>query len=114
MSQFRNSTGSNTSGITLSRYIRLLCLSTIVVLWETGENIYLLWYNISKGVEPYLNWEDLHFNFSRVARFPRFLLMDDVYHALVTALWIPPTGAIAFCLCFVHGGGKREGLSTTV
>lgn len=91
------------SSISVSRFVRLLALSFIVMLVDNVENIYISVFNINQGLSPYTSWADVHYNFSRIARFPRFLISDADYATSVALWWIVPTSCIFFFACLATG-----------
>ncbi|KIJ45903.1 hypothetical protein M422DRAFT_29555, partial [Sphaerobolus stellatus SS14] len=95
---------NSASSIGLSRYIRLLFLSTITVIYEAAFDLYLIVYNLKVGgLSPYNSWQDVHANFSRIGRFPRFLLPNVDFASLLATWWIPTASCLFFFLCFVLG-----------
>lgn len=94
---------SSPFSISVSRYIRLLALSAVVVPWEMGMDIFLLQYNISLGLNPYSSWASVHEDFSRVRHLPWVSYPDKVRHALMVAWWIVPTSCINLFIFFGIG-----------
>lgn len=91
------------SSISVSRYVRLLCLASIEVFWEFAANIYILWYNVHLGLEPYVNWAFVHFDFSRVQQYPRFFFTNEIFNSIQFMWYIPSIGCIVFFLIFGTG-----------
>ncbi|KIJ47231.1 hypothetical protein M422DRAFT_66561 [Sphaerobolus stellatus SS14] len=91
------------SAISPSRYFRLMALAIVEITWDTGTNIYILYYNIIGGLRPWTTWTNVHSNFSRVGRFPNFLVPIDVIHNFIFQWWIIPISCIFFFLFFGTG-----------
>lgn len=94
---------SSPFSISVSRYIRLLALSAVVVPWEMGMDIFLLQYNISLGLYPYSSWADVHEDFSHVGHLPWISYPDKVRQALMVAWWITPISCIYLFIFFGIG-----------
>ncbi|KIJ47232.1 hypothetical protein M422DRAFT_205956 [Sphaerobolus stellatus SS14] len=92
------------SAISPNRYFRLMALAIIEITWDTGMNIYVLWFNISGGLRPWTNWDDVHSNFSRIGRFPRFLLPDSLWQQYILQWWILPVSCVFFFIFFGFSG----------
>jgi pheromone a factor receptor len=81
-----------------------MCLASIEVLWELAASTFVLYYNIKiAGVHPYVSWDFVHFDFSRIAQYPRFLLPDATYSSLLFTGWIPTMASICFFIFFGTG-----------
>ncbi|KIJ22555.1 hypothetical protein M422DRAFT_40025 [Sphaerobolus stellatus SS14] len=95
---------NSASSIGLSRYIRLLLLSSITVVYEAAFDVYLIVYNLKiNGVSPITSWHDVQLEFSRIARYSRFLLPNAVLVPLMMTWWIPTSACLLFLFCFVLG-----------
>ncbi|KIJ45907.1 hypothetical protein M422DRAFT_165926 [Sphaerobolus stellatus SS14] len=95
---------NSVSSIGLSRYIRLLFLSTIVVIYEAAFDLYIIVFNLTVGgLSPDNSWQDVHAEFSRIDRFPRFLLPNVDFASLLATWWIPTASCLLFFVCFVLG-----------
>jgi len=91
------------SSISVSRYIRLMALSSVEIGWELAANIYVLQYNLKIGGFYTYEWGVVHSNFGRIARWPRFLLTDSIYQTFLIEWWIVPAACMAFFLFFGTG-----------
>ena len=97
------------SSISVSRYIRLMALSSVEVFWELAANIYVLYFNLKlNGLPAYRNWAWVHFDFNRIDRNPRFLVPDNVFEAFLITWWIIPSACFAFFLFFGAGEEAME------
>ncbi|TFK87807.1 fungal pheromone STE3G-protein-coupled receptor [Polyporus arcularius HHB13444] len=67
---FREYLTSGTS-LTGSRYLRLMALAMTDILLDTPLGIYEIYSNAIAGpIQPWISWEDTHFDFSHVEQFP--------------------------------------------
>jgi len=92
------------SAISQGRYFRLMALAIVEIAWDTGINIYLVYLNVHSGLFPWTNWNDVHFNFSRIAQYPNFLVPQEVISANIFEWWIVPISSIFFIIFFGFGG----------
>ena len=67
---------SSYSNLTSSRYVRLMCLAGIELLCTVPLGTYGIYLNIKTGVSPWISWENVHFDFSRVILVPALLWRD--------------------------------------
>ncbi|KIJ47227.1 hypothetical protein M422DRAFT_28897 [Sphaerobolus stellatus SS14] len=101
------------SSISMSRYVRLMALSSIEVFWEIAANVYVIHYDLATfGIRPYVSWDFVHFGFSRVGQFPRFLLLDSQFQAVLIQWWIIPAACMAFFLFFGTGEEAMKDYAT--
>ncbi|KIJ56309.1 hypothetical protein M422DRAFT_239533 [Sphaerobolus stellatus SS14] len=92
------------SSISISRYIRLMALSSIEVVWEITANLYVIIFDLTHfGLKPYVSWTFVHFDFNRIGQFPRFLTPDSQFQAVLVQWWIVPVACMAFFLFFGTG-----------
>lgn len=101
-SEFARHLNSHTA-ISSGRYFRLMALAVTVTVWDTGINAYIIYYDISLGLLPYVNWEFVHFNFSRIQQLPLFILPQYVKDQLHFQWWIPPATSLTFFIFFGFG-----------
>ncbi|KAF8587699.1 fungal pheromone STE3G-protein-coupled receptor [Ramaria rubella] len=91
------------SAISASRYFRLMSLAIVEMFWDTGVNIYIIWFNTLTGVRPWISWENVHSNFSRVGIVPEFINPPELVTQLLFQWWIIPVSCIAFFIFFGFG-----------
>ncbi|KAF8578629.1 STE3-domain-containing protein [Ramaria rubella] len=91
------------SSISSSRYFRLMALAVIEMIWDSGVNAYLIEFNSSTGLRPWISWANVHSNFSRVAQFPTILLPPSYLNQLVLQWWVVPISCILFFVFFAFG-----------
>ena len=77
-SQFNAVLSSNTSGnITSNRFLRLMCLASVEVLFNIPVAIYGIVLQCRFPIQPYISWENVHFEFSAVQEIPSVIWRSD-------------------------------------
>uniref|UniRef100_A0A0W0FUY8 Putative STE3-like pheromone receptor STE3_Mr8 n=1 Tax=Moniliophthora roreri TaxID=221103 RepID=A0A0W0FUY8_MONRR len=89
------------------RYWRLTGLAAIEMIGTIAISCFNIFLNIRSGIQPWISWENTHYNFSRVQLFPALLWRQFPYSsvAIETSRWIPVLCAFLFFLVF---GTSRE------
>jgi len=62
---------SSNNTITFDRYWRLMMLAMMDILITIPLSIYVIWLNVHIGLEPFINWHNIHEFFQRWAAQPR-------------------------------------------
>lgn len=101
--------------ITVWRYFRLMALAMADLLCTVPLSAFVIWWNATaRPIEPWISWEDTHFNFSRVEQIPGILWRRD--HTLVVAMeftrWVVPFSSFVFVLFFGFAEEARKNYST--
>lgn len=100
---------SSNAAISPGRYLRLMAFAIVEIIWDSGTNLYILWFNInSVGLRPWISWENVHSNFSRVGVFPTFLLPSSFLTQVIWQWWIVPLSSI---MVFIFFGFGTEAMS---
>lgn len=63
--------------MTIHRYFRLMALTTTELICTVPFATYFVYVNIKSGVQPYLGWENLHYDWSYVGQIPSVLWRAD-------------------------------------
>jgi len=87
----------------MSRYFRLMALAMCDILFTTPLAIFNIWLNVTLApMGPWVSWEDTHFDYGRVVRYPAILWRRS--HILVISVestrWAAPLCAIVFFAFF--------------
>jgi pheromone a factor receptor len=94
---------SSSASINFSRYIRLMLLACMEMTC-TIPIATLSMYKGTRGValEPWISWEDTHYNFSRVVLIPAVIWRSDpsARTAIELTRWLYPTCALLFFALF--------------
>ncbi|KAH9916389.1 STE3-domain-containing protein [Epithele typhae] len=100
--QFREFVQSG-SALTVNRYYRLMALACIEILFTTPLGIYELYSNGASGaLQPWLGWDDTHFNFSLVLEVPAIIWRSNksLLIPLELGRWVLPLCAFTFFAFF--------------
>ncbi|KAF8601912.1 fungal pheromone STE3G-protein-coupled receptor [Ceratobasidium sp. AG-I] len=100
--QFSQVLSNSHSGINISRYFRLMALSSTEMLFSLPFSIYLLVNNLKNPQYPWISWEDTHQQFSKVVFWPMILIkaFPQVERVINISLWAAPVGGFVFFLWF--------------
>lgn len=63
---------SGTNSAAASRYIRLMCLAGLEASLDVPLNLYIIVAGASRGVEPWISWDDTHFGLFLLDHFLRY------------------------------------------
>ncbi|KAJ7475474.1 pheromone receptor Rcb2 B43 [Mycena galericulata] len=92
------------SALTTSRYLRLMLMSILEMIWSIAVTIYTLWFTtVSIPIRPYTSWADVHSNFSRVDTYPTLFMPELVVTAYYFLWWLVPISTFAFVAMFAFG-----------
>ncbi|KAF8207456.1 pheromone A receptor-domain-containing protein [Mycena galopus ATCC 62051] len=75
---------STKSGLTTSRYTRLMAMTTVLGTWNAVIIGIGLWATYSPGFRPWTSWSDIHFGFSRIQPY----LLSDFPNALLLITYL--------------------------
>ncbi|KAF8833463.1 STE3-domain-containing protein [Paxillus ammoniavirescens] len=108
--QFNQFLASSTS-LNASRYFRLMALACTEVICTIPLASFLIWLNTAaQSVEPWVSWENTHYDFSRVGQYPAVLWRRD--YLLVVAMeltrWLPIACAFIFFAFFGFAAEARK------
>ncbi|THH02337.1 hypothetical protein EW026_g493 [Hermanssonia centrifuga] len=102
---------SSTNSLSMSRYFRLMLLSSLDIMLTVPLGVYSIYINV-KGVEiwPWISWADTHFDFSRVEMIPAFIWRSNQSSviALEMGRWIYPCAAFLFFSLFGFASEARR------
>jgi pheromone a factor receptor len=98
-SQFMALLSSNGS-VTSTRFLRLMFLASVEVLFNIPINLYGISTSAAVPLNPWISWENVHSNFSRVPQVPSMIWRSnrDEEFALELSRW-----AIVFCAFLFFG-----------
>ncbi|KAG8889541.1 hypothetical protein FRB98_003809 [Tulasnella sp. 332] len=102
--QFTQHLQSSNTGLSTSRYVRLMALAVTQVIVETGLGGYLIAVSLEgQPLRIWDNWADVHSNFSRIAQYPTVLLPDYFWNRLLLTWYIGPICSLDFFIFFGLG-----------
>ncbi|KAJ7323222.1 GPCR fungal pheromone mating factor [Mycena albidolilacea] len=95
---------SNHSALTTSRYLRLMLMSILQMIWSLGLTIFTLWFTtVSIPIRPWTTWADVHSNFSRVDQFPTLFTPQIIITSRIALWWTVPASTFLFVAFFAFG-----------
>jgi pheromone a factor receptor len=127
-SQFNAILSSNGGDITSNRFIRLMCLASFEVLFNIPIALYFISLQAQVPLNPYISWDNVHFNFSDVQEIPSIIWRSNYSEEIAEELsrWSVVFCAFGFFMFFgfadearknyryaFQSVAKRVGLSTT-
>lgn len=98
----RHLAASNT-GLTPSRYFRLMTMSLSLVIWDLVAFSLTLAFNYRRGLRPWTGWADVHWNWLNINRFPIAFVPDTDKVWLYFIWWTVPATAYMFFAFFAFG-----------
>jgi len=95
--------GSN-SALTTSRYLRLMLMSALQMIWSITVTSYTLWYTIfAVPLRPWTSWSDVHSNFSRIDLYPAAFTPPMIVSSEYALWWMVPASTFIFVAFFAFG-----------
>ncbi|KAF8884497.1 STE3-like pheromone receptor [Infundibulicybe gibba] len=94
-----NQLASSNSSMNTSRYVRLMLLALVDMMFTVPLGIYTIYIGTKGvGLAPWISWEDTHFNFARVKLVPAlFWRSDPAFQTSVELTrWLPVFCAFLF------------------
>ena len=91
-------------------YLRLMWFSLIPLLFMLPLSLYILIVNIMAGPQPWISWEDTHFNFDRFDRFPAAPLEANpvAYSTSIVNIWGNTLCWVLFIIFLGMGPAHRK------
>lgn len=89
--------------ITPWRYFRLMALAMTDLLLTMPLAIFAIWFNAtSTPIQPWRSWDDTHFEYSRVMRYPALIWRRDpkLVASMEFTRWVVPVCALVFFAFF--------------
>jgi pheromone a factor receptor len=102
---------SSNSSLTMSRYFRLMALAGVELLCTTPFAIFQIVLNAtSQPLDPWVSWQDTHYNFSRVRLFPVVIWKMNPWYTIGLQFnrWSAPFCALIFFAFFGFAAEARK------
>nr|AAR99618.1 mating pheromone receptor Balpha8 [Schizophyllum commune] len=97
------------SALTTSRYLRLILMAIVQLVWLVVTTAYTLWFSsMTLPVRPWTNWADVHSNFSRIQTWPTILTPASALRGACTLWWMVPASTWIFVAFFAFGNDAVE------
>ncbi|KAG8987607.1 a-factor receptor [Tulasnella sp. 427] len=105
--QFSDILASANSGLSISRYFRLMALAATEIFCSLPTCAYMLALNVAGGISPWISWDDTHYNFNRVETIPWgwYQEFPKAYVMMNLSRWSLPACSFLF---FVYLGMSGE------
>ncbi|KAF9803215.1 hypothetical protein IEO21_09726 [Rhodonia placenta] len=91
------------SSLNTSRYLRLIAMSITEIVWGTSFTALAMYDNISPGLRPWVSWNYVHSNFSRMGQFALVEFTATYIQQLFLFYWAIPASSYIFFLFFGFG-----------
>lgn len=112
--EFEQHLRNSQSSLNTARYMRLMALAITEMCWGQSLGCYIIYLNVREnGVRPYTSWADVHYNFSRIALYPAWVVPRWTMDRLLLSWWILPITAVLFFLFFGFSEEALEGYAST-
>ncbi|KAI0310505.1 pheromone A receptor-domain-containing protein [Amylostereum chailletii] len=102
---FSQHLANKSSGLTTNRYLRLMGMAVVVIIWNTSLNVYNLALNASFEVRPWTSWADVHSNWNRADKYPTALLSESYIQNELLYWWAIPVSS--YIMFFFFGLGEE-------
>ena len=106
-----NQAVSSSNSLTVSRYLRLIALCCTVMTLATPLSAFSIYINTAGlQIQPWISWENTHYNFSFVELFPTFVWQGKLasHIAIEMGRWIYPCSGILFFMLFGFADEARR------
>ncbi|KAH9943674.1 putative fungal pheromone GPCR, STE3-type [Amylocystis lapponica] len=92
-----------TSALTPARYLRLMAMSLVEMFWAITIITINLSFEYRAGLRPWISWDNVHSDFSRIGQFPLILLPASTLRWTSFLWWSTPISAYIFFIFFAFG-----------
>ncbi|KAG9217556.1 hypothetical protein CCMSSC00406_0008483 [Pleurotus cornucopiae] len=94
---------NSNSGLTASRYFRLMAMAVVQMFWTIIVTSLNMWFTCRSGLRPWTGWADVHYNFSRIGMFPALLIPEFALRWTFILWWMLPATSVIFVAFFAFG-----------
>ncbi|KAL4070137.1 STE3-domain-containing protein [Scleroderma yunnanense] len=94
---------TSNSGLTTSRYLRLMSMAVVQMVWNLLVTSLNIWFSCQHGMRSWISWENVHTGFSQIAYFPTFLIPPSTLSWTYALWWTVPISSIIFFVFFSFG-----------
>ncbi|KAJ7323223.1 pheromone A receptor-domain-containing protein [Mycena albidolilacea] len=109
--QFAQFLASGSTGITATRYFRLMALASLELLLNLPSSTYGLYLTASRSaVAPWISWDDTHAFFNRIGQAPAIFWRADAHEQTTVELsrWASVVCALVFFAFFGFAAEARK------
>ncbi|KAF6745594.1 pheromone receptor [Ephemerocybe angulata] len=92
------------TGLTTSRYLRLISMAIVQMIWSIVVTSYTLYVTtVGIPLRPWTTWADVHSDFNRVDVFPAIITPKQLRNVSYGLWWMIPASTILFVAFFSFG-----------
>lgn len=94
---------NHSSALSVSRFIRLLALTSVIIVVTIPLQTFLLYTNLSGGVHPYISWANVHEGFGfvlQVTEAELAMLPNSTVQGVYVGNWMYPVAGLVFFVFF--------------
>ncbi|KAK7435127.1 a-factor receptor [Stygiomarasmius scandens] len=102
---------SSSSGISIGRYFRLMCLAMVEIFINTPISAYGLYLNATHTkIQPWISWANTHYEFNIISQYPAIIWRSSEITLLISELtrWSLILGAFVFFAFFGFADEARK------
>jgi pheromone a factor receptor len=102
---------SQETGLTINRYVRLMALASVEMIIVFPMSIAILVYNASTGLNPWISWENTHYDFGRISYISNFLFSLSPQSTITLfelTRWCMPLAGFLFFIFFGLASEARK------
>ncbi|KAG5641595.1 Pheromone B beta 1 receptor [Asterophora parasitica] len=97
------------SALTTSRYLRLMLMAALQMIWGITTTSYALWFTvIGIPLRPWTTWDDVHSDFSRIDQYYSAFTPQKVLTSYYVLWWFVPVSTWIFVAFFAFGADAME------
>lgn len=101
---FASHLDASSSALTTSRYLRLMTMAALQMVWSITVSSYALWFTtLSVPLQPWTTWADVHSDWGHIDTFIAILTPPIVDRAYYVLWWLVPTSTFGFVAFFSFG-----------
>jgi len=95
---------ASTSALTTSRYLRLMTMAALQMVWSITVSSYALWFTtMAEPLRPWTTLSDVHSDWNRIDLFPALYTPPFVDKAYYVLWWLVPVSTFGFVAFFAFG-----------
>lgn len=96
------------AAISPRQFYRLMSLAVVEMIWDTGVNAYIIYFNTFQGLRPWISWANVHSNFSRVQILPAIFIPPNIESQFIFQWWILPVSCVIVLIFFGFGEDTKS------
>ncbi|TEB23050.1 STE3-domain-containing protein [Coprinellus micaceus] len=100
---FSRHLANSASGLTTSRYFRLIAMSIVQMFWGIAIMSFNMWFTLRTGLRPWISWADVHSDWHRIDAFRTIFIPKQVVLVTHVLWWTIPVSTWLFFVFFSFG-----------